>query len=372
MTSVCLVANTLRYPEGGHLWAYLNWALGLRALGCRVLWLEIVHELPDAQVGPRLAALKEQLARYGLGEALAACSWKGESLPPGIASVCRDLEAAAQADLALNLLYAAPAELVRRFRRSVLLDIDPGLLQAWMAQRLIPVARHDAYFTIGETVGRPGSKIPDVGLHWQYTPPCVALEEWPVHAAQADSPFTTVSHWYSKEWVKGEEGWYNNEKREGFLPFLDLPRHTREALELALSLGNDERERAALAQRGWRVKEAWDVVATPCDYRRYIQQSRGEFSCAKPSCVRFQNAWISDRTLCYLASGKPAVVQHTGASRFLPDAEGIFRFRTLEGARRSLETVAADYARQCRLARALAEDHFDARKVVARLLERAV
>jgi len=88
--------------------------------------------------------------------------------------------------------------------------------------------------------------------------------------------------------------------------------------------------------------------------------------------VRLQNAWVSDRTLCYLASAKPAVVQHTGPSRFLPDAAGMFRFRDLLEAARCLEQVAADYERQCRLARALAEEYFDARKVVGRVLERAL
>jgi hypothetical protein len=90
----------------------------------------------------------------------------------------------------------------------------------------------------------------------------------------------------------------------------------------------------------------------------------------KPSCVRLQNAWISDRTLCYLASGKPAVVQHTGESRFLPDSEGLFRFRDLEEAARCLEMAAEDYDHHCRLARALEEEHFDARKVVSRLMEK--
>ena len=89
----------------------------------------------------------------------------------------------------------------------------------------------------------------------------------------------------------------------------------------------------------------------PWDYQRYVQASQGEFSCAKPSCVRLQNAWVSDRTLCYLASGKPAVVQHTGASRFLPDAEGLFRFRTLEEAAHALSAAQSDYERHGRLAR---------------------
>src|SRR5205085_5330034 len=126
------------------------------------------------------------------------------------------------------------------------------------------------------------------------------------------------------------------------------------------------------AGHGWRIRDAHDLTATPEEYRAYIQQSRGEFSCAKPSCMQLQNAWVSDRTLCYLASGKPAVVQQTGASRFLPDAEGLFRFRTLEEAARALSAAEADYERHGRLARALVEEYFDAQKVVGRVLERAL
>ncbi|HET6313463.1 MAG TPA: hypothetical protein VFH60_06480, partial [Chloroflexia bacterium] len=163
-----------------------------------------------------------------------------------------------------------------------------------------------------------------------------------------------------------------NDKRDGFLPFLGLPCRTAQPLELALYLEGDQTERRALEARGWRVRESVEVAATPCDYQGYIQASRGEFSCVKPSCVRMQNAWISDRTLCYLASGKPAVVQHTGTSRFLPDAAGLFRFSDLGEAARCLDAVASDYERHGRLARALAEEHFDARKVVGSVLERAL
>ena len=120
------------------------------------------------------------------------------------------------------------------------------------------------------------------------------------------------------------------------------------------------------------MRHSYDVASTPWEYQRYIQDSLGEFSCVKPSCIRLQNAWVSDRTICYLASGKPAVVEHTGPSRFLPDAAGLFRFRDMGEAVRCLETVAADYEGQCRLARALAEEYFDARKVVGSVLERAL
>jgi len=123
---------------------------------------------------------------------------------------------------------------------------------------------------------------------------------------------------------------------------------------------------------GWRVQDSHDFTATPEEYRSYVQQSRGEFSCAKPSCMQLQNAWVSDRTICYLSSGKPAIVQHTGPSRFLPDAEGLLRFRDIDEAARMISLVEADYDRQCQAARSLAETWFDAEKVAGRVLEKAL
>ncbi len=373
-TTVFLSADALGYPHGGgHMWVYLNWALGLHALGCKVIWLEgIDPRTPAHEVQAQVVELKNRLERYGLSEWVALCSSTGEPLPQGAAAGCVDLEAASDADLLLNLRYDVPPSVVGRFRRSALLDIDPGLLQIWISKGQIRVARHDLYFTIGETVGQPGARFPDAGLRWEYTPPCVALNWWPRRQANGQARFTTVSHWYADEWIEEGGEVYSNDKRSGFLPFLDLPGRTAQPLELALCLAPDEAaERVTLQGCGWHVRHAYAVASTPWDYQRYIHESLGEFSCVKPSCIRLQNAWVSDRTLCYLASGKPAVVQHTGPSRFLPEAAGLFRFRDPEEAADCLERVAASYERQCAFARALAEEYFDARKVAARVLERA-
>jgi hypothetical protein len=356
------------------MWVYLNWALALKALGCRVIWLEGIDPAtcPDILNGC-LTEFRRLMEPYGLADRLALYSQTEAGLPAGFGAAGIDLEAAAEADLLLNLRYDTCPEVVDRFRRSALIDIDPGLLQVWMSVGQLPVARHDCYFSIGETVGRPEAKFPDGGRRWHYTPPCVALDSWPVRAARAEAPFTTVSQWYTKEWMQEGAELYNSDKRSGFLPFLDLPQHTSQPLELALCLGEDEdEERAALLRKGWRVRDAGTVAATPWDYQRYIQESRGEFSCAKPAYRRRATAWISDRTLCYLGSGKPAVVEHTGASRFLPDAAGLFRFRDLDEAVRFLDHAAGDYQHQCQLARALAEEYFDARKVASKVLERAL
>src|SRR5262249_39670601 len=151
---VCLAANTFYYPEGGgHTWVYLNWALGLAAHGCRVIWLEGLVPHPE-QDPAMLAALRERLRPNGLSDHIALYSHGPltASLDP---ESYLDIEAAAEADLLLNLAYDLPEPIVARFRRSALIDIDPGLLQTWMADDSIRIPPHDVYFTTGETVGGP-------------------------------------------------------------------------------------------------------------------------------------------------------------------------------------------------------------------------
>jgi hypothetical protein len=383
-TTVWLAVDTLCYPEGGgHLWFYLNWALGLRALGCNVVWLEPADtDIPVDRVRKLIVTLKHHLEPYGLADSIAVCSPSEKPLAAEAVEGCVDLQKVAEADLLLNMAYASCAQIYNQFRRKALIDCDTGLLQIWMTEGQIEVPKHDIYFTTGEGVGQPWSRVPTAGLEWHYTPYCVATEWWPVRPSAKDAPFTTISHWStSQEWVVYGEECYHNDKRSGFEPFLDLPQFTKQPLELALCLNTDEHlnlepdaeeERQDLARRGWRFRHSYTVSSSPWDYQTYIQNSRGEFSCAKPSCVRLQNAWMSDRTLCYLSSGKPAVIIHTGPSRFLPDAAGLFRFRDMQEAVRAFETITADYDKQCRLARALAEEHFDAKKVVKRVLERAL
>jgi hypothetical protein len=373
----CLGSNTLSSPGnggGGHLWVYLNWALGLRALGVRVIWLEWVPpDIPARDLEERIKALRASLAPYELAESVALCFWNPELSHLRAATGCQGVEEAIQADLLVNLSYVGiPPDVVARFQRSAFVDIDPGLTQIWISECGMKVPRHDCYFTIGETVGKPSAKFPVCDLQWHYVPPPVFLPEWPVMRAKPTAPFSTVTNWWDRWAQHGCES-YPNGKREGFSPFLALPSLTPEPLELAVCLGDDDlEEKERLQQQGWRLRDPGKVAGTPWDYQRYIQRSRAEWSCVKPSCVKLQNAWISDRTLCYLASGKPAVVQHTGPSQFLPDAAGLFRFRTIDEAVRSLEAVTSDYERQCNLARALAEEHFDARRGLKRVLETAL
>ena len=373
--TVWLGADVTTYPQGGgQWWAYLSWALGLRALGCRVVWLEPCKaDASEEEARVLVEGLQAQLEPYGLAEWIAFAPTSGEPAWPAAWEGCVPLEAAAEADLFLNVSYLEHAPILPLFPRTAMLDFDPGLLQMWIDEGSVELPRYDVYFTTGETVGQPGTRYSGGGLPWQYAPECVALDWWPVCAPPEDAPFTTVSGWDTDDWYYDGTTWLSNSKRDGFLPYLDLPQHTSQRLELALRFwDHKDEERLELERRGWSVVHAYDVSSTPADYQRYVQSSRGEFSCAKPSCAGLANAWVSDRSLAYLASGRPAVVEYTGPSRILPDAEGLFRFRTIEEAARHLETAAADYEHHGRLGRALVEEHFDAKKVLGSVLERAL
>ena len=358
------VARFERAP--GHLWVYLQYVAGLRAAGAEVWWLERLPADRAPELADRLAA---RLAPFGLPRErlLLYTEHDGERRWLG-----HDPESAG-ADLLLNFHYELGADLLTRFPRTALVDIDPGLLQLWVSRGELTVADHDVWFTTGETVGTPAARFPDCGHDWVHIRPPVALDEWAVAPGDDTGAFTTISSWWADEWVVDGDDSYDNNKRVGFLTFAALPRRTDQALELALSLGpGDRADVTRLRTEGWRVRDALDVAGTADAYRAYVSTSRGEFSCAKPSCMRLQNAWVSDRTLCYLASGRPAVLQHTGPNPCLDGGEGVLRFTTVEEAAAALEAVSSDYGRHRRAARAIVEEHFDARKVAARILERAL
>jgi hypothetical protein len=378
MTTVCMTPLTLGYPQGGgHLWVYLNWALSLQALGCRVIWLEDIGE--HAATNPRelverdITTLRSRLESLGLYGELGLTSFSGHELDPELVDGWPGLElAAAEADVMLDFAYDTPPWALERFRNTVLVDLDPGLLQLWMSQGKLQVCDHDVNFSIGETVGTSEARFPDGGLRWQHTPSPVFLSAWPATEATT-GPYTTVTNWWG-DWIELDGEGVCNDKRSAFLPYAELPARAGQPLELAVTLDDYtlETDVPILENGGWTVRDAWEACPTPEDYHAYIQGSRAEFSCAKPSCALLANAWISDRTLCYLASGKPAVVEHTGPSRFLPDADGLLRFRSMDEAVAAIEHVEADYDRHSRRARELAEEHFDGKKVLQRVLEIAL
>jgi len=370
------------FPEGGgHFWVYLQYVLGLRQLGYDVYWLEAFRTKGRAdREAAALATFRARMKQYGLGEkCILYLTHSNETMadaPTEYLGLTRaEAEAVfAKADLLLNFHYAISPKLLARFRRTALVDIDPGLLQFWISRGQLSVPPHDCYFTTSEAVGRPGAKIPDTGLPWTPIRPPVCLEQWPYVFDSRSEAFTTVSNWDSSDWIVDGAETYENTKRVAFLEFADLPRLTPQPLELALFLRTerDLADHRDLESRGWRIRHSREVAATPELYKAYVQQSRGEFSCAKRSCMKFENGWVSDRTLCYLASGKPVVVQNTGQNAYLPNGEGMFRFSTPAEAARAFEDINRDYQKHSRAARQIVETFFDAKQVVKEILSHAL
>lgn len=363
--------NVVNYPEGGgHFWVYMQYVHGLRSIGCDVWWMEEFASTGDSgRDAARIANFRTLLEGYGLHERFILYDAQREFLNVTQAQAREVFRAA---DLLLNFHQKIESWVLEEFRRTALVDIDPGLLQYWITSGLLTVQPHDLYFTTGETVGKPWAKFPDCGLPWITIRPPVSLELWPYVAQEpANAAFTTVSTWWGHEWVEQSGKVYDNNKRRAFLRFRKLPQLASVPLELALLLdrqnASDQKDRQLLMENGWSIRHSHDVAGTPGDYQRYIQSSRGEFSCAKLSCMKFQNAWISDRTLCYLATGRPAVVEYTGPSRILPNGPGLFRFSTLQEAADALNSVAAEYRRHSQAARELAE-LFDARRVAEEIV----
>jgi len=374
--------SVINFPEGGgHFWVYMQYAQGLLRSGCDVYWMEAFRSRNGRELDElMLAPFRARMERFGLGDKLILYPSDDAKLADGLPKEYMGLarsEAEAifeRADLLLNFHYAIAPKLLARFRRTALVDIDPGLLQFWISRGQLSVPRHVLYFTTGETVGTPAARFPDCGLKWIHIRPPVCLECWPFFFEQRAELFSTVSNWDSDDWIVDKEETYENTKRVAFLEFADLPRLTSQPLELALFMKTekDMQDRKDLEQRGWRIRHSRDVAGTPEAYQAYIRSSRGEFSCAKRSCLKFQNAWVSDRTLCYLASGKPVVVQNTGPSSLLPNGEGMFRFSTLKEAARAFSAINNDYETHSRAARQIAETLFDAKQVAGQILSDAL
>ncbi len=263
-----------------------------------------------------------------------------------------------------DVLAAAP--------KRVVLDIDPGFPLMWRKLGLADVfAAHDAFVTIGERIGRPDCEIPTGGLDWITTPQPVVLDEWRVAPPTADAPFTSIATWRGPfgpiEYGAKTYGLRVHEFRK----FVELPRLAADDFEVALEIDPaDRRDIELLREHGWRLADPREVARDPWSYREYIQRSKAEFMVAKNMYVETRSGWFSDRSICYLASGKPVLAQDTGISELYPIGEGLLTYSTLEEAAAGVEEISGNYERHCKAAREIAEEFFDSDKVLTRLLEK--
>jgi hypothetical protein len=207
-------------------------------------------------------------------------------------------------------------------------------------------------------------------FNWKTTRPPVLLDLWEYRFTPQAQSFTTVATWANdtRGITFGGERYYWS-KHVNALRFRDLPQLTSQKLELALeSIPEVE---TLLREKGWFLVDPYQRSHDLQAYQDYIQNSRGEFSVAKDLYARTQSGWFSDRSVCYLAAGKPVITQETGFSKFIPTGRGLFAFSCTEEAVAALETINADYIRHTQAAREIAMEYFAADKVLGKLLQDA-
>src|SRR5206468_3114890 len=206
---------------------------------------------------------------------------------------------------------------------------------------------------------RFGRPFDSCGLEWIPTLPPVVLEWWPPAGSIERDALTTVGNWRSYGPIE-HDGIRYGLKAHSLRRLLDLPEASGERFELALDIDPGEtRDLEALAQHGWHVVDPRAVAGTPSTYSDFVRSSRGELGIAKEGYVVSRSGWFSDRSACYLASGRPVLAQETGFSRYLPTGEGLLSFETLEQAAAGVEELERDHALHSRRARELAVEHFD-------------
>lgn len=392
------LAQTAR--KGGLTWCFLQFLLGFRRLGWEVLFLDRLEPemcvdekgQPAALEGSvNLAYFRKVMKSFGLEERY-SLSYDGGKRTLGIPWE-QVVKAAGEAAGLLNVMgYLHDEEILGRVRRRVFVDIDPGFGQMWRDLKLHdPFAGHDAFVTLGCNIGRPDCRIPTCGLTWITMPQPVVLEHWPLTPAaignrlsavgqpKADCrlptadcrlAFTSIGAWRGPNGPIEYQGRTYGLRVHEFRKFVTLPAlcpSTR--FEMAFDIHPaDGKDIQLLRDNGWGLVDPTTVAGSPEAYRQYIAGSKAEFMVPKQMYVDTRSGLLSDRSVYYLASGKPVLAQDTGIKHLYPTGEGLLTFSTLQEAAAGVEAINSDYQRHARAAREIAVEYFDSDKVLSKLL----
>jgi len=366
-------------PLAGIAWQAMHYLLGLEQLGYEAWYIEDGGANPyDPRVNSvvmgcdyNVTYLRRVMERHGFGQRWAY--W----------DACRDAYHGLSRDR-VRTLYGQAEALINlcgatRLREEhlacpvrIMIDTDPVYQQLKYA-KADPGTRayldaHTHFFTYGENLGAEDCPIPLCGVAWRPTRPPVDLDLW---LPRADEPrcFTTIASWdnHGKD-IETDGVTYLWSKHINFLRFLDLPQRRPETCFRMAMLPVDAKIRRRIEQAGWRLIDPGPISADMTSYQAFVLGSRGEFTVAKDIYVRPNSGWFSDRSVCYLAAGRPVIMMRTGFSKFYPVGRGLFEFSNDDEALAGLDAIASNYVVHSDAARALTREYFAADRVLGRLL----
>ena len=363
--------------QGGWTWAMLQFLLGFKELGYEVYFVESLKRAAIVPVGASLqgsanaAYFRRVTSEFGI-EQNSALLLEDTEQAVGL-TPDRILLAARQADLFVSVSgNSAGARWASEIPVRVYLDLDPGFTQSWheMGQIDLHLGGHTHFATVGLAIGKTPCVVPGCGIEWIPTVQPIVLSRWPEANGITYNALTTLANWRGYGSIQ-RNGVFWGQKAHSLRQFIGLPRSTSEQFLLALAIHAEERaDLEALTENGWQLIDPATVASTPAQYQKFVQGSKAEFGIAKSGYVHSRCGWFSDRSVCYLASGRPVIAQDTGFSRFLPTGRGLFAFDRSNDILGAIDALRSDYTSHARAARAIAEEFFDSRKVLTSLLDR--
>ncbi|HET9417785.1 MAG TPA: hypothetical protein VFO30_00455 [Chthoniobacterales bacterium] len=373
-------------PIAGVIWQHIHYIVGLQRLGHDVYYIEDSARLPynpetfeinnefdyAAQLLERVAGEFDFRGRWSF------CARYLQGNPTAGLRLKRIRQLYCESDAILNICGAQELnDDIAEARRLIYVESDPGVEQIKVDKRVRSTVdylnRHDALFTFGENVGTKTFPVPTHGLNWLPTRQPVVTDLWKTrHSPARAAVLTSIANWSTSglkdiTWRGDKYLW---SKSREFLRFVAAPKRAGEPFELATNI-KDAKMRAKFLRNGWRLRSPLQLSVDYWRYRDYIRRSKGEFTVAKDQYVRLNTGWFSDRSACYLAAGRPVILQETGFTNNYGNRAGLFGFGSLGEIAEAVQMINHDYGYHSRAARQLARELFEADMVLKSLLERA-
>jgi hypothetical protein len=376
-TPIPIAASIAQRPGyGGHAWAFLQYAFGLRQLGYEPIFIDrLTADMVTGSEGQSAGAAKRTAINWfkdvmqfgGLDDSCSLMLDDDQTI-----GLSREelTSAITNAPCLINVMgFLVDPDLLEAADTLVFLDVDPGFPQLWreLGQADL-LSGHHRFVSVGANLGLSRCQVPDCGVDWIATRPPVALDHWPGSSCSSRT-FRSVGSWRGPYDPINHDGRTLALRVHEFRKFAELPRRVEAKFEIALDIDKaDHRDIALMQSNDWQLLNPFAVAGSLAGYRDFVQSSGAEIAIAKNIYVDTNSGWFSDRSACFLASGRPVLAQDTGFAEALPTGEGLLSFKSIDEAADGADRILRDWPAHSKASRALAEEFFDARKVLGELL----